>query len=101
MVLVFSIDPIALVGLPRRPTRRTDTHLRLTSVAPLLCGDPVRFVLSGRASQRTAAYIISVTAPVTTNAPAQSRSTLNQARRRNPTPIFSNTSSATKAVTAR
>jgi hypothetical protein len=33
----FPIDPIALVGLHRRPTRRI-VRVRLTSVALLLCG---------------------------------------------------------------
>jgi hypothetical protein len=48
-----------------------------------------------------AAYSISVSVPVAISAAAQIRSRFNQARRRMPTPSFSNTSTAMNAVTAR
>jgi hypothetical protein len=43
-VFVFTIDPIAPVGLRCRPTRRTGCVSRLTPVAPFLRGYAVRSV---------------------------------------------------------
>ena len=59
----------------------------LTSAAPRLCP--------------AAAYSTSVSVPVAISAAAQITSRFIQARRRMPTPSFSNTSTATNAVTAK
>jgi S-adenosylmethionine:tRNA ribosyltransferase-isomerase len=53
------------------------------------------------ATKATPSYSSSVSAPVVTSAADQIRSRLNHTRRRMPTPSFSNTSTATNAVTTR
>ena len=58
-------------------------------------------VLHAEGRVKPGSYSISVSVPVAISAAAQITSRFIQARRRIPTPSFSNTSSAVNAVTAR